>query len=59
MAAALGVRLAKTGVYSVGVDDVSPTAPVIGEAAVIVWQGGAVTLLAAAGLAALVATLWR
>ena len=59
MAAALGVRLAKAGEYAVGVDETAPTAASIGRAAAIVWQAGALTLLGAAGLAALVAALLR
>jgi adenosylcobinamide-phosphate synthase len=59
MAGALGVRLAKSGAYAVGVDETAPTASTIGRAAVIVWQAGTATLLAGAGLAALVASLWR
>jgi adenosylcobinamide-phosphate synthase len=59
MAATLGVQLAKTGEYAVGVDETAPTAATIGRAAAIVWQAGALTLLAAAGLAALVAALWH
>jgi len=53
------VQLAKTGEYAVGVDETAPTAATIGRAAAIVWQAGALTLLAAAGLAALVAALWH
>jgi len=60
MAGALGVRLAKPGAYAVGPDERPLGAAVIGEAAAIVWQAGAVTLAVTAALAALAAAaLWR
>jgi adenosylcobinamide-phosphate synthase len=60
MAGALGVRLAKPGAYAVGPDDRPLCASIIGEAAVMVWEAGAVTLAATAGLAGLLAAaLWR
>jgi adenosylcobinamide-phosphate synthase len=60
MAGALGVRLAKPGAYAVGPDDRPLSAAIIGEAAMIVWEAGAVAVVAAAGLAGLLAaTLWR
>ena len=60
MAGALGVRLGKPGAYEVGRAERPLGAGVIGEAAVMVWQAGAVALAASAALAAaLAATLWR
>ena len=59
MAASLGVRLGKAGAYEVGGAGRAPDASAIGEAAVVVWQAGAVALAASAALAALLATLWR
>jgi len=58
MAAALGLRLGKPGAYEVGRADRPLGAAVIGEAAVLVWQAGAVALAASAALAALLAALW-
>jgi adenosylcobinamide-phosphate synthase len=60
MAGALGVRLEKRGFYAVG-PSARPLVPaVIGEAIVVLWAAGAVTLVAAAGLAALMAWgVWR
>jgi adenosylcobinamide-phosphate synthase len=55
MAGALGVRLEKPGVYAVGPDTRPLRAAVIGEAAVLVWAAGAIAIVAAAGLAALLA----
>jgi len=60
MAGALGVRLGKPGAYKVGKAERPLGAGTIGEAAVVVWQAGAVALAASAALAALVvAALWR
>ena len=60
MAGALDVQLEKPGAYVVGLSNRTPSGPIIGEAAVIVWQAGAVALLVASSLAALVAwAVWR
>jgi adenosylcobinamide-phosphate synthase len=60
MAGALDVQLEKPGAYVVGLSSQAPSGPVIGEAAVIVGQAGAVALLLASSLAALVAWgVWR
>ena len=60
MAGALDVQLEKPGAYVVGLSDRVPTAKTIGEAATIVWQAGAVSLLLSAIAAALVAArVWR
>ncbi len=60
MAGALDVQLEKPGAYAVGLSDRPPTGRTIGEAAAIVWQAGAVSLLLSSGLAALVAAkVWR
>lgn len=56
MAGALGVQLQKAGVYAVGQPRRPLTAAIIGEAATLVWAGGAIAEVAAAGLAALVAS---
>ncbi len=59
MAGALGVRLGKPGAYEVGRAERPLASAVIGEAAAMVWQAGAVTLAACAALAALLAAvLW-
>ncbi len=55
MAGALGVRLEKPGVYAVGPDTRPLLAAVIGEAVTLVWAAGAIAIVAAAGLAALLA----
>jgi adenosylcobinamide-phosphate synthase len=54
MSGALGVQLEKPGVYAVGPGGEPLTAPVIGEAIKLVWAVSGVTLVGAAGLAALV-----
>jgi len=60
MAGALDVQLEKPGAYVVGLSDRAPTGQTIGEAAAIVWQAGAVSILLSSGLAALVASkVWR
>lgn len=60
MAGALDVQLEKPGAYVVGLSDRAPTGRTIGEAAAIVWQAGAVSILLSSGLAALVASkVWR
>ena len=60
MAGALDVQLEKPGAYVVGLSDRAPTGRTIGEAAAIVWQAGAVSILLSSGLAALVAAkVWR
>jgi cobalamin biosynthesis protein CobD/CbiB len=55
MAGALDVQLEKPGVYVLGTGERPLTAGVIGDAAVLVWAAGGVTIAAAAGLAALLA----
>jgi adenosylcobinamide-phosphate synthase len=55
MAGALGVQLRKPGAYALGAPLRPLTAGVIGDAAVLVWVAGGVTIAASAGLAALVA----
>ncbi len=57
MAGALGVRLGKPGAYEVGRAERPLASAVIGEAAAMVWQAGAVTLAASAALAALLAAV--
>ena len=60
MAGALDVQLEKPGAYVVGLSERAPTGGTIGEAAAMVWQAGAVSLLLSSGLAALVAAkVWR
>jgi len=60
MAGALDVQLEKPGAYVVGLSKRLPTGRTIGEAAAIVWQAGAVSILLSSGLAALVAAkVWR
>jgi adenosylcobinamide-phosphate synthase len=53
MAGALDVQLEKPGVYVLGTGGRPLTAGVIGDAALLVWVAGGVTIAAAAGLAAL------
>ena len=53
MAGALGVRLQKPGVYAVGPDDRPLVPPVIEDAIAAVWRAGGLTVVAAAGLSAL------
>jgi adenosylcobinamide-phosphate synthase len=53
MAGALGVQLAKPGVYAVGPADRPLVASVIGEAIDLVWLAGGIALAVAAGLSAL------
>ena len=55
MAGALGVRLEKPGGDAVGPDTRPLLAAVIGEAVTLVWAAGAIAIVAAAGLAALLA----
>jgi adenosylcobinamide-phosphate synthase len=55
MAGALGVQLQKPGAYALGRPGRPLTEDVIGDAAVLVWVAGGVTIAAAAGVAALMA----
>jgi cobalamin biosynthesis protein CobD/CbiB len=57
MAGALGVQLQKPGAYALGWPERPLTAGVIDDAARVVWVAGAVTIAAAAGLAAGLAAL--